>query len=149
MNKRFYNSKLTFITKDKLDIPLPEYFVPFYGEIDKVVHGIKMYEYTKDEFFNGHLIVNDFDKYNEINSKYDIKGVTERWLEPKRCLFYNVDHNDIEMNCSIDEGVGLCSSFALPFYGYAKNSNNKTYGNLIRHRIAISNFGYLPELNAI
>ena len=145
MNRNFYNSKLTFITPTKYEGDLPSYYVPFYGELEEVVHKVKWYEYNNDTFFNGHLIVNDFEYYNEINTTYDLKSVAEKWLEPDISLFYQVIHEHQARECSVDMKLALVSSYALPIIGYASRTENSVYANCWRHRIRMFNFDYLAD----
>lgn len=149
MNTNFYNSKLTFITQGKFQHPLPSFFVPFHGDIEKVHHQIKLYEYTNDEVFSGHLIVNDYNKFVEINNIYALEKVARNPIDFKQAIFYHVQQEPAFFDCVVDDSVALLSSFALTFYAFASRTKNNIYGNLIRHRIIPSKFNKIPKLDIL
>lgn len=136
MNYNFYNSKFTLITEGQFEMTLPDHIVNFTGDIQTVTHRIKQYELDNDEFFNGHIIVNNISRLiNVIGKNYKWELITDIKLKPRQMLAYKIHHSGVDSECFVNNNVIYCSSFTLPIVGNSNRTSNNLYGNMMKHRI--------------
>ena len=136
MNKKFYNGKITLIIPREIDMKLPDYVDLYIGTIDECYVNIKRYELDNDEFYNGHFIVHDLNRINEIKLKY-IYGID---ITDNVLYTTHVTHSPISVDCWVDASIVFCNSFVLSIVVNSGRTNNNLYGDCISHRIQLKTF---------
>lgn len=138
MIPEFYNKKFTVITKEKISLDLPDYIVNFYGSYDKCYYDIKDYEISNDTFFNGHIIFNVLEKYQDGIEKVIESIIGHNILSPKNIYVTGIHHHGVDSKCYLTDSVCYCSSWVLPFVLNTSRTENNLYGEMQVHRITMN-----------
>lgn len=133
-NKPLYSDKYTVITPSKIDAI--EGYKNFYGEYSKVLFDIEKHQLLNDQYFKGHLIINDLELVKSVN----FKSIKNYKLNYNNIYTTKVTHDGVDSKCTVEDGILICSGWVLPFILNNYRTNNTLYGDLIAHRIKIINF---------
>lgn len=131
MNNLFYNNKFTLILPEKVDIKLPSNFKLFFGNIENVSLDVKQYEIDNDQFFNGHLIVNNLD----LILKIDFSVVKSLNINDKILYTTSFIDSHISSDCKVNDDILFCNSFVFWIISNYKRTKNNLYGDCFSHRI--------------
>lgn len=138
-NKPLYSDKYTVITPSKIEAI--EGYKNFYGEYSKVLLDIEKHQLFNDQYFKGHLIINDLELVKSVN----FKSIKNYKLNYNNIYTTKVTHDGVDSECLVEDGILICSGWVLPFILNNCRTNNTLYGDLIAHRIKIINFN-IPVL---
>ena len=159
MNNNFYNGKITLIISEKLDDAFPstlkdivnfEYVDLYVGTIEECYAKIKRYELDNDEFYNGHLILNNNSLFvQDLKESIFTKYFNNIDISSSSLLTKEIHHSGHGNECYINEDIMYCNSFIFSIIANTSRTNNNIYGDCICHRIKIKTFNNensnLPE----
>jgi len=136
MNDNFYNEKLTLIIPEKKELSLPSYVDLYIGTIEECYVNIKRYELDNDEFYSGHIILNDILFFDIIN----FEQISNIDRESNILFSREIHHSGNNKNCNLDDTIMFCNSFVLSIVANSSRTNNNIYGDCISHRIQLKTF---------
>jgi hypothetical protein len=136
MNNNFYNGKLTLILPEKTKLDLPSYVDLYIGSMEECCVNIKRYELDNDEFYNGHIILNEFLIFDIIN----FEQILNIDIESNILFTRKIHHSGHNQKCNLDETLMFCNSFVLSIVANSSRTNNNIYGDCISHRIQLKTF---------
>ena len=159
MNNNFYNGKITLIISEKLDDAFPstlkdivnfEYVDLYVGTIEECYAKIKRYELDNDEFYNGHLILNNNSLFvQDLKESIFTKYFNNIDISSNTLLTKEIHHSGHGNECYINEDIMYCNSFIFSIIANTSRTNNNIYGDCICHRINLKTFNNensnLPE----
>lgn len=159
MNNNFYNGKITLIISEKLDHAFPstlkdivdfEYVDLYVGTIEECYAKIKRYELDNDEFYNGHLILNNNSLFvQDLKESILTKYFNNIDISSSSLLTKEIHHSGHGHECYINEDIMYCNSFVFSIIANTSRTNNNIYGDCICHRINLKTFNNensnLPE----
>lgn len=140
MNTNFYNGKISLIVSEELNYSFPPHVDLYVGTIEECYAKIKKHELDNDEFYTGHLILNNkslivdlkesiFTKYfNNIDISYNVLFTQE------------INHSGHSSECYLNEDIMYCNSFVFAIVANSSRTSNNIYGDCISHRIQLKTF---------
>lgn len=140
MNNNFYNKKITLIVSEKLDYSFPSHVDLYVGTIEECYTKIKKYELDNDEFYNGHLILNNISLFKNLKELIFTKYFNNIDISSNTLLTQEINHSGHNHECSLDEDVMFCNSFVFSIIANSSRTNNNIYGDCICHRINLKTF---------
>jgi len=140
MNNNFYNKKITLIVSEELDYSFPSHVDLYVGTIEECYTKIKKYELDNDEFYNGHLILNNISLFKNLKELVFLKYFNNIDISSNTLLTQKINHSGHNQECSIDEDVMFCNSFVFSIIANSSRTNNNIYGDCICHRINLKTF---------
>jgi len=140
MNNNFYNKKITLIVSEELDYSFPSHVDLYVGTIEECYTKIKKYELDNDEFYNGHLILNNISLFKNLKELVFLKYFNNIDISSNTLLTQEINHSGHNQECSIDEDVMFCNSFVFSIIANSSRTNNNIYGDCICHRINLKTF---------
>ena len=151
MNANFYNGKITLIVSEELNYSFPPHVDLYIGTIEECYTKIKKYELDNDEFYTGHLILNNISLFVDIISslpagKKNLKELVFTKYFNNIDVTYNVlftqeiNHSGHSSECYLNEDIMYCNSFVFTIVSNSSRTNNNIYGDCISHRIELKTF---------
>lgn len=140
MNNDFYNKKITLIVPEELNYSFPSHVDLYVGTIEQCYTKIKKYELDNDEFYNGHLILNNISLFKNLKELIFTKYFNNIDISSNTLLTQEINHSGHNHECFIDEDVMFCNSFVFSIIANSSRTNNNIYGDCICHRINLKTF---------
>jgi len=140
MNNDFYNKKITLIVPEELNYSFPSHIDLYVGTIEQCYTKIKKYELDNDEFYNGHLILNNISLFKNLKELIFTKYFNNIDISSNTLLTQEINHSGHNHECFIDEDVMFCNSFVFSIIANSSRTNNNIYGDCICHRINLKTF---------
>lgn len=140
MNNDFYNKKITLIVSEELNYSFPPHVDLYVGTIEQCYTKIKKYELDNDEFYNGHLILNNISLFKNLKELIFTKYFNSIDISSNTLFTQEITHSGHNHECSLDEDVMFCNSFVFSIIANSSRTNNNIYGDCICHRINLKTF---------
>lgn len=148
MNVEFYNNRFTLLGTDLDGLEIPFSFDRFEGDtLQEQALKVKQHELYNDEFYSGHLIVNNKEAITRIlDLGSPIQSLIGNKLDTNTAYFTDIKHHGVDSKCLVNEDIILCSSWVLPIIAENYRTDNSLYGDLFVHRIRMRKFNVITEL---
>lgn len=140
MNNNFYNKKITLIVPEELNYSFPPHIDLYVGTIEECYTKIKRYELDNDEFYNGHLILNNISLFKNLKESIFTKYFNNIDVTHNVLFTQEINHSGHSTECYLNEDIMYCNSFVFAIVANASRTNNNIYGDCICHRIELKTF---------